>query len=54
MIYGIFFIQRKTKCHDLTCHIDIFLDHIVLIFLNLILTPFTNLNPGEFGCNSVD
>ena len=50
---------RRTKRYDfyhllLICHMNIFSDHIVLICSNLISAPDTNLNPVEFGWNSVD
>ena len=60
MIYGVFFIEKRTKCYHLyylllICHIDIFLDHIfVLIYSNLISASGINLNSVEFVWNSVD
>ena len=57
MICCMFFIQRRTKRYDFyhLLHKHILRSHnVVLIFSNLILTPDSNLNPVEFGWNSVD
>ena len=60
IIYGMFFIQRRAKRYDfchrlLICHIAyigwLYFD---LICSNLISIPEINLNPVEFGWNSVD
>ena len=63
MIYIMFVIQIRRKCYDfyhllLICHLGIFLilrsHYVVLICSNQMLGPDTNLNPVEFGWNTVD
>ena len=60
IIYSIFFRLRKIKRYDLynlhlICHMGhILRPHYVLICSNLISVQDINLNPVEFGWNSVD
>ena len=54
-LWNILYTKKNKMSWSYMSHRYILRSHfVVLIFLNLILTPFTNLNPEEFGCNSVD